>query len=47
MKGINMAVRLLLLFDGLFEVTGEYVLAALERKSFFFLFLGICLEREQ
>lgn len=46
MKGINIAVRLLLFFDGLFEVTGEYVLAALEWKSFF-PFLGICLEREQ
>lgn len=46
MNVTNMAVRPLLFFDGLFEVTGEYVLAALERKSFF-LFLGICLEREQ
>lgn len=47
MKGINTAVRLLLFFDGLFEVTGEYVLVPLERKSGFFLLLGICLEREQ
>lgn len=46
MKGINIAARLLLFFEGLFEVTGEYVPAALERKSFF-LFLGICSEREE
>lgn len=37
MKGINMAVRLLLFFDGLFEVAGEYVLGALERNWVFFV----------